>query len=146
MTNKEKFLSLVSTEKTKTLDNAKNRIANREMLRFSQKIAFAILNRLDDLKWTQTKLAIEIGLPKQQINKWLKGKENFTIETILKISEVLKLELIEIPKLSTGVEVSENTAFIETVYKLTPPKASKTLIFENIVEEEETLYQVNYTK
>jgi hypothetical protein len=47
MTNKERFLALVADEKTNTLAKNEARIKNRAMLRASQNIAWAVLNKLD---------------------------------------------------------------------------------------------------
>ena len=53
-TNRENFLALVSDEKdTYTLEKNDWRIANRQWLRVSYDIAFDILEKLDDLGWTQ---------------------------------------------------------------------------------------------
>lgn len=100
MTNKEKFTTLVSKESTKTVSRAKVRIARRGYTRISQQIALAVLERLDQLNWTQKKLAEEMGVSPQIINKWVKGHENFTIDTIEKLSERLGMELIEVKAVS----------------------------------------------
>lgn len=99
MTNKEKFLTLVSKEKSSTLQNLKERKKNRTMLRESQSIAFKVLMRLETLKWTQKKLAEMLQVTPQQISKVISGKENLTLETIVKLQNVL-----EIPLLITAVE------------------------------------------
>lgn len=57
MTNKEKFLQLVSDEDNNTLKEIKQRIKNRAMLRESQQIAIKVLMKLDELGWTQKDLA-----------------------------------------------------------------------------------------
>ncbi|PLX14061.1 MAG: hypothetical protein C0594_00540 [Marinilabiliales bacterium] len=46
---------------------------------------------------TQRRLAEEMGVSPQYINKVVKGKENLTLETISKIESVLGITLIEIP-------------------------------------------------
>ena len=46
MKNKERFLSLVSKEKTNTLEKNRERIKNRAMLRESQQIAIKVLKKL----------------------------------------------------------------------------------------------------
>jgi len=53
MTNKERFLALVSKEKTDTVKKNKARIKNRTMLRESQHIAIKVLMKLYELGWTQ---------------------------------------------------------------------------------------------
>lgn len=99
MSNKERFLNLVSNEKSNTLQNLKERKKNRAMLRESQSIAFKILERLETLKWTQKKLAEQLDVSPQQVNKIISGKENLTLETLVKLQIVL-----EIPLLVTSIE------------------------------------------
>ncbi|WP_121966639.1 helix-turn-helix transcriptional regulator [Myroides sp. N17-2] len=108
MTNKEKFLALVSLEEINTVGRAKARIANRELTKVSQKIALHILNRLTTLGWKQKDLAEKMAVTPQQVSKWVKGNENFTIDTLIKLSRVLGVSLFEIPSFeSSNVEVKE---------------------------------------
>ena len=115
-TKKEKFLKLVSEDTSNTVDWMQNRDEKKNLYCFSAKISFLILQRLDQLNWTQTKLAEEMGVTKQQVSKWVKGKENFKIETILKIGCVLKTQLIEIPKSTLGTQTINNTGILESSY------------------------------
>lgn len=96
MTNKEKFLALVSKEETKTVERAKARLTHKKYSKLSNLIAFEILERLDTLGWKQKDLAEKMGVSPQQVNKWVKGNENFTIETLVNLSEVLGVELIAV--------------------------------------------------
>lgn len=89
MSNKEKFLKLVSEEDTTTLNEVKNRIKNREVLRESQRIALKVLTRLDELNWLQKDLADKMNVRPQQVSKIVSGKENFTLETLIKLQSVL---------------------------------------------------------
>lgn len=104
MTNKEKFSTLVSKEKTETLNRNKERIKNRSMLRESQRIALKVLLKLDELGWTQRDLAEKLEVSPQQINKIVSGKENLTIETQIKLQDTL-----EIPVLASYYENKMNT-------------------------------------
>lgn len=94
MTNKEKFLKLVSKEKTDTLEKNEERIKNRAMLRESQKIALKVLMKLDKLNWSQRDLAEEMGVSPQQINKIVSGKENLSIETQIKLQTILDIPIL----------------------------------------------------
>ena len=98
MTNKEKFLALVSAEETKTIERAKARLAQKNYTKISNQIAFEILERLDELHWKQKDLAEKMGVTPQQVSKWVKGNENFTLETLGKLSDVLGIELIQVPR------------------------------------------------
>lgn len=99
MTNKEKFLKLVSDEKSSALDEVRERLKNRAMLRESQNIALKILMKLDELEWTQIDLAEKMEVSPQYINKIVRGKENFTLETLVKLQKIL-----DIPVLATYYE------------------------------------------
>jgi transcriptional regulator with XRE-family HTH domain len=94
MTNKEKFLQLVSEEDTKTLAEVKKRIKNRAMLRESQQIALKVLMKLDDLSWSQKDLAKAMDVTPQQITKIVSGKENLTIETQIKLQNILDIPVL----------------------------------------------------
>ena len=87
MTNKEKFLQLVSCEDANTITEVKQRIKNRDMLRESQHIAIKVLMKLDELGWSQKDLAKKMEVSPQQISKIVSGKENLTIETKNKVAE-----------------------------------------------------------
>ena len=92
--NKKNFKKLVSKTTTNTVSRNKERIKNRARLRESQEIALRVLDKLDDLGWTQVKLANELDVSPQQITKIVKGKENLTLETIVKLQEVLKIPIL----------------------------------------------------
>jgi len=94
MTNKEKFLQLVSEDDTKTIVEVKERIKNRAMLRESQHIAIKVLMKLDELDWSQKDLAREMEVSPQQITKIVSGKENLTIETQIKLQNILNIPVL----------------------------------------------------
>ena len=94
MTNKEKFLKLVSEDDTKTLLENQQRIKNRAMLRESQQIALKVLMKLDKLGWTQKDLAAKMEVSPQQITKIVSGKENLTIETQIKLQTILDVPIL----------------------------------------------------
>ena len=94
MTNKEKFMKLVSDEKTDTIARNKERIKNRAMLKESQRIAIKVLMKLDDLGWTQKDLATKMGVKPQQITKIVSGKENLTIETQIQLQNIMDIPVL----------------------------------------------------
>lgn len=94
MTNNEKFKSLISKEKTATVSRNKERIKNRARLRESQDIALKVLTKLDALGWSQRRLAKELNVSAQQVNKIVKGKENLTLETQVKLQQVLDIPIL----------------------------------------------------
>ncbi|TXK79448.1 helix-turn-helix domain-containing protein [Mesonia sp. K4-1] len=93
-TNTDKFKALVSKEKSDTLQRNKERIKHRARLRESQYIALKVLEKLDHLKWSQRKLAQELKVSPQQVSKIVSGKENLTLETQVKLQEVLDIPIL----------------------------------------------------
>ena len=67
---------------------------NRSWLRKSQKIAFDILQALRAQKKTQRDLAKEMNVSPQQVNKWVKGRENLTLETIDRLEKTLGISIL----------------------------------------------------
>ena len=94
MSNKEKFLKLVTETDTQTLKDVAYRVKNRDMLRASQRIALKVLSKLDELGWTQKKLAEAMQVTPQQITKIVSGKENLTIETQVKLQRILDIPIL----------------------------------------------------
>ena len=93
-TNKERFLDLVSEIDTKTEEMHNWRIANRAWLPVSQRIAFDVLEQLDALGWTQKTLAEKMGVSPQYVNKLVRGSENMTLETLLKLQTILDIPIL----------------------------------------------------
>lgn len=94
MTKKEKFLKIVSTQQTDTIAKNKQLIENRDRLKESQLIAIKVLDKLEYLGWTQRKLAEKMGVSPQQVNKVVKGKENLTLETQIKLQNILDIPIL----------------------------------------------------
>ena len=93
---KEKLLPFVTNETTKTYQEMKNRVAGRAHLAHSQTIALLVLDKLDELGWTQKELALRMGVSPQQVAKIVRGTENLTLESILKIEGALGLQILSI--------------------------------------------------
>lgn len=94
MTNKERFLQLVSHHDPKTMEMVKYRVENRYWIRESQKIAMAVIFRLEALGWTQKQLSNEMNVSPQYISKLLTGQENLTLETLMKLQTILDIPLL----------------------------------------------------
>ena len=67
-----------------------DRIANKSWLRYSQKIAMQMLDKMEQMKITQKQLAERMNCSQQYISKILKGKENLSLETLTKIENALE--------------------------------------------------------
>lgn len=120
MTNKGKFLALVKKDESQTIKRAKTRLANKSYSKISNLIAFEILERLDELGWSQRKLAHKMDVSPQQVNKWVKGNENFTIATVARLGEVLETELIQVPTRSE-VKIKATVKLPTSVSEYKPP-------------------------
>lgn len=141
MTNKEKFLNLISKEETKTVDRAKARIAKKAYTKISNKIAIVILTRLDELKWKQKDLAEKMEVSPQQVNKWVKGNENFTLDTLAKLSQVLGIELINVLVKPTTQKTEEVKVTSSDDYMILPIFKQ---IKPTITMSDDTVYENNY--
>ncbi len=93
-TKKDNFLDIVSNEVVDILDKNSERIRNREMLRESQSIAIKVITKLDELRWSQKDLAKKMDVSPQQISKIVSGKENLTIETQIKLQNILNIPIL----------------------------------------------------
>lgn len=121
MTNKEKFLALVSEKDTSFLQELNKRKENREMLRESQTIAFKVLYRLDELGWSQKKLAEKMNVSPQQISKIVKGQENLTLETMRKLQDILDVAILA--SYHENKQATQEFATFENKCKIVPMSA-----------------------
>ncbi|MEI7502686.1 MAG: helix-turn-helix transcriptional regulator [Paludibacter sp.] len=103
---KEKLAQIVSNEPSKWLEEAKWRRENRSWLKRSQAVAIKVLSTLRERGLSQKDLAEKLSVSPQQVNKWLKGKENFTFETVSKIEDALTIQLMSI----TGFETKQESS------------------------------------
>lgn len=88
-------------------DKVEWRRVNKDWLRKSSAIAFRILDALDDMGWKQARLAKELGVSAQQVSKYVKGEENFKLETLCKLEKALGIELVTV--LQADEEISQKT-------------------------------------
>ncbi|MDA3882438.1 MAG: helix-turn-helix domain-containing protein [Bacteroidales bacterium] len=137
MTNKEKILELVSKEKTNSVERNRSRIKNRAGIRESQSIALKVLVRLKEKGWKQTDLAKALNVTPQQITKIVSGKENLTIDTQIKLQEVLDIPILASyyeSKMKQSELIEVKVPGIKTTYK-----AISTLEDTNIIETAKTV-------
>lgn len=97
MTSPNKSIKNISVQSTeKWMEKVAWRKANKDWLRKSAAIAFRILDALDDLGWTKARLAKELGVTPQQVSKYVRGEENFKLESLCKLEKVLGVELVRV--------------------------------------------------
>ena len=85
-----------SSTPSKWREEAQYRVENRAWLRHSQMIAMRVLDEMENKGLTQKEFAQRVGCSQQYISRILKGKENFSIETISKIEAALGVSILEI--------------------------------------------------
>lgn len=99
MKTKEEIISKLSehssSSPSKWREKAEWRMANKSWLRYSQRIAMMMLDKMEELGMTQKLLAEKMGCSQQYVSKVLKGRENLSIETISKIEDALEMEIME---------------------------------------------------
>ena len=93
-TNLQKLNKIASTRKSNWEAKAKTRKANESWLDVSFKIAIEVLDALKAREMSQVELARLINVTPQQISKIVKGQENLTIGTILKLQNALSIKLL----------------------------------------------------
>lgn len=74
---------------------AQARKANKEWLRYSQKIAMRMLDKMEEQDITQKQLAERMGCSQQYVSKILKGCENLSLETLSKIENALNITVMQ---------------------------------------------------
>lgn len=105
MKNKERLIQFVSPETTATIEKIENRKRNRDMIRESQRIAIKVITKIEELGWSRKELAKRLDVSPQQVSKITSGKENLTIETQIKLQQ-----LLDIPILASYYEAKSTTA------------------------------------
>lgn len=95
MTNKEKFLTLVSETETETMAEVRFRNANRSWLRESGFIAWKVLDRLDELQWSENDLAEKMEISKEEVTSIVRGNSDLKLSTIVQIEAILGTIVLE---------------------------------------------------
>ena len=94
------------------------RKANKAWLGKSADIALRILDALEELNWKKAKLAHEMGVSPQQVSKYVKGGENFKLETLCKLEKVLGIELVTILQQDEEVVQKGTCRYVEPTEKM----------------------------
>ncbi|SDC96886.1 helix-turn-helix domain-containing protein [Niabella drilacis] len=100
MKNQEEILSklkeVATVEQSDWIKDADYRHENKGWLLKSQLTAIQILRALKNQHLSQKDLAAKLNVSPQQVNKWVKGQENFTYETVDKIERALGIRITNI--------------------------------------------------
>jgi antitoxin component HigA of HigAB toxin-antitoxin module len=82
-----------SSTPSKWREEAEWRHANRAWLRRSQTVAVKMLNRMEEMHWTQAQVAGMLGCSQQYVSRIVKGSENLTLEMLSKIEDALGVDI-----------------------------------------------------
>jgi len=93
-TTVKKLRQLSSPTSTQWQKEAEFRLENKSWLRYSQHIALLIQDKMNNMNLTQKDLAAQMSVSQQYISKILKGQENFSLETLAKIEEILHINIL----------------------------------------------------
>ncbi|MTI20771.1 helix-turn-helix domain-containing protein [Fulvivirga sp. RKSG066] len=127
------------------------RKVNKGWLKKSAKIALKVNRYLKENKITQKKLAVAMDVTPQAINKLLKGRENLTLESIVKLESVLGIELISTlnaDEIIVKKKEMDSFEFIKSIVEkfefsrdqvIKPPKKSYEKLGDKIISGEEIL-------
>ncbi len=96
MSKNEKLKKITSSNKSDWLKEAEEELAHASERKNARKVALRVLHLLREQGLTQTELAERMGVSRQQVTKIVKGKENFTFETIDKLEKALNVTLMTI--------------------------------------------------
>ncbi len=119
MTNTKKSIKDISVQSHENwMENVAWRKANKAWLRKSAAIALRILDALDELNWNKAKLAHEMGVSPQQVSKYVKGEENFKLETLCNLEKVLRIELVTILQKDEEVVQKGTWKYVEPTPKM----------------------------
>jgi ribosome-binding protein aMBF1 (putative translation factor) len=96
MNLKEKLRKIASDNHSEWLEEAGKKLGNSGSRKNARKVALRVLHILKERGISQTTLAKMMGVSRQQVTKIVKGKENFTFETIDKLEKTLDVTLMTI--------------------------------------------------
>lgn len=112
--NREILNSLAPSRSTNWKEKLDERRKNKAWIRKSMDIALDILDALQEKSMTQKQLAQLLGVTPQTVSRTLSGKENLSLETIVRYEEILGISLIH-----TGLQKEEKVV-IEKEYVFLP--------------------------
>ena len=113
-----KLNGIVSKTPSQWHEDVKRRAEEKPWKKRSQAVALAVLRTLRAKKMSQKELAGQLGVSPQLVNKWVKGKENFTFETVGKLEAALGIQLMDVMSLKKKAVKSEEYIMVEYVEKV----------------------------
>ena len=83
-----------STIPSRWREHAQCRRDNERWLNYARIITVKIMKAMDEQSMTQAMLAERMGCTQQYVSNLLKGSSNMTLETIARIEDALKIDII----------------------------------------------------
>ena len=77
-------------------EEAQWRRENRAWLRRSQKVAVKMLERMEEMGWTQQRVAELLGCSQQYVSRIVKGSENLSLEMLSKIEDQMGIPVFAV--------------------------------------------------
>jgi transcriptional regulator with XRE-family HTH domain len=133
MSMKDKLKKITSEKTSDWLAKAEDALAHAGARRNARKVALRVLQALREQDINQADLAVKMGVSRQQVTKIVKGKENFTFETIDKLEKALGVTLISVaptpqPALGHGTLI-ESTLTIPARSQIAEPYKGSRHVF-----------------
>lgn len=94
MNNLNNYRKLISKIKSDAIEDIRCRKENRYWLRYSQRIAFKILMKMTEEGISKKNVSYSTGIKLDVLNNILKGKENLSLEQIVKLQDFLNIKLL----------------------------------------------------
>lgn len=95
----EKLRKYQSPTPSKWREEAEWRRANKAWLRRSQSVAIKMLDKMDEMGWTQQQVADKLGCTQQYVSKIVKGSENLSLEMLSKIEDCLDIVIFDLQQI-----------------------------------------------
>lgn len=89
----ERLRKFESPTPSRWREEAEWRRTNQAWLRRSQAVAIKILDRMEEMHWTQQQVAAMLGCSQQYVSRIVKGSENLSLEMLSKIEDLLGLKV-----------------------------------------------------
>ncbi len=134
--NTEKFDALVSNKTSGWHKDVNERISNKAWQDKAFDIALKVIRHMRENKISQVRLADDMGMKAQSLNRILQGKENLTLETICRFESALNITLIEVIYSSTEAYEPED------IKSVTPSQFTA----QSVAKESVDLDSIGYEK
>ena len=139
---------VVADEPSKWLEEADYRFENKAWLQKTQAIALKILRSLRSQGMSQKDLAEKLNVSPQMVNQWVKGSENFTLETISKIEHALGVELMNVSeKMNDVIHINDTPFQLEkTIFSINPYPQNELKIVKSFNHDNQKSYNQSSSK